>query len=191
MTIGFAVQGSTDRAFVLGLQKRWCPDARLVEGAFRGSTGLSLRRELAKICDDLFCHKGCDVLVFISDADVNDWREVQRREVAKLPANMRGFAIYGMADRNIECWLCADPGYVANVTNRNAQDFAVNDPKGVFQSAMQITRDEKRDQEIVNFVVNAPLRQWLVNSRSFEDFFDQMWAVSKQRECSIENLRAR
>jgi hypothetical protein len=191
MKIGFAVQGSTDRAFVTGLRDRWCPDADLQEGAFRGSTGLSLRRELAKICRDLFNEKGCDLIVFLSDADVADWREVQRHEVAKLPDGLSGFAVYGMADRNIECWLCADPHYVARETARNADDFRVHDPKGAFESGLGINRDEKREERVSALVSNAPvdvLKNWMRNP-SFEDFYDQLWAFSRRRGCQIENLR--
>ncbi len=192
MRIGYAVQGSTDRAFLRGLQERWCAGAEMIEGAFRGSTGLSLRRELARISDVLFFKKGCDLIVFLSDADVADWRKTQRREVAKLPDSIGPFAVYGMADRNIECWLCADPHYIAEKTGRAAEDFLVDDPKGAFESAMQISRDDKREAQIAELVREADvgvLRRWLVKSRSFEDFYDQLWTVSKQRECEIENLR--
>ncbi|MEW6744535.1 MAG: hypothetical protein AB1486_17410 [Planctomycetota bacterium] len=79
-----------------GLRDRWCPDAQMVEGSFRGTTGLSLRRELRKICDDLFERKGCDVLVFLSDADEAAWRKLRRKEVAKLPEQVRVFAVYGI-----------------------------------------------------------------------------------------------
>ena len=192
MRIGYAVQGSTDRAFLHGLKGRWCEDAEMIEGAFRGSTGLSLRRELAKICDDLFSQKGCDVIVFLSDADDANWRGIQRREVGKLPDSIRPFAVYGMADRNIECWLCADSHYIAEKTGREAADFAVADPKGAFESAMYISRDDKREPEITQLVREAPadvLQQWMRKSGSFEDFYDQLLAVSRQRECAIDNLR--
>ena len=193
MRIGYAVQGSTDRAFLYGLKERWCEDAEMVEGAFRGSTGLSLRRELAKICDDLF-GRGCDVIVFLSDSDVDDWRDIQRREVSKLPDSIRPFAVYGMADRNIECWLCADPHYIAQETGWEAGDFSVDDPKGAFESAMHVSRDDKQESKIAALVRNAPtdvLKHWLQHSRSFEDFYDQLWAVSRQRECDLANLRER
>ena len=192
MRIGYAVQGSTDRAFLRGLKERWCEDAEMVEGAFRGSTGLSLRRELAKICNDLFSRKGCDVIVFLSDADEANWCDIQRQEVGKLPDSIRPFAVYGMADRNVECWLCADAQYIAERTGRAAEDFAVDDPKGAFESAMHVSRDDKRESEIAQLVREARadvLQQWLRNSRSFEDFYDQLLAVSRQRECVIENLR--
>ena len=192
MKIGYAVQGSTDRAFLRGLKERWCADAEMVKGAFRGSTGLSLRRELAKICDELFSQKACDVIVFLSDADEAKWREIQRRELDKLPNDIRPFAVYGMADRNIECWLCADPQYIAEKTGRAAEDFTVDDPKGAFESAMRVSRDDKRESEIAALVREAcaeVLQRWLQNSRSFEDFYDQLWTVSRQRECDIDNLR--
>lgn len=192
MRIGYAVQGSTDRAFLHGLKERWCEDAEMVEGAFRGSTGLSLRRELAKICDELFFQKACDVIVFLSDADRADWRTIQRHELNKLPDAIRPFAVYGMADRNIECWLCADRQYIAEKTGRAFEDFAVDDPKAAFESAMDISRDDKRESEIAAFVREAcagVLQCWLQKSKSFEDFYDQLWTVSRQRECDIENLR--
>ncbi|HNQ21727.1 MAG TPA: hypothetical protein PKK06_01385 [Phycisphaerae bacterium] len=191
MKIGYAVQGSTDRAFLRGLRDRWCSGAELVEGAFRGSTGLSLRRELAKICDDLFKHKGCEVIVFLSDADTGEWRDVQRNEVAKLPDRIRAFVVYGMADRNIECWLCGDPQYIASKTGRAVAAFRAENPKGAFESAMGITRDDKKEDEIASLVSEAPpavLKTWY-GQRSFKDFFDQLWAVGRQRGCEIENLR--
>ena len=192
MKIGYAVQGSTDRAFLRGLKKRWCPDAAMVEGLFRGSTGLSLRRELAKICDDLFKQKACDVLVFLSDADSANWRDVRLNELQKLPEDIRSLTVYGIADRNVECWLCADQKYVASRTGRRAEEFRVDDPKRVFESGIGITRDEKKEDEIVALIKDATLdvlKRWLDN-RSFQDFYDQLRAVSKQRECEIENLRA-
>jgi hypothetical protein len=46
MKIGYSVEGSTDRAVLKGLQRRWCPSAELLEGRFRGTTGQSARREI-------------------------------------------------------------------------------------------------------------------------------------------------
>ena len=47
MKIGYYVQGDTDEAVVWGLAKRWCPDAELAEGRFRGASKESFRREIA------------------------------------------------------------------------------------------------------------------------------------------------
>ena len=63
MKIGYYVQGDADEAVVWGLAKRWCPDAELAEGQFRGASKESFRREIAKSLMDLksLTHKG-DVL---------------------------------------------------------------------------------------------------------------------------------
>ena len=44
MKIGYCVQGDVDEAIVRGLAERWCPDAELAEGRFRGSSRGSFRR---------------------------------------------------------------------------------------------------------------------------------------------------
>ena len=36
MKIAYCVEGTTDRAILRGLRDRWCPQAELVEGRFRG-----------------------------------------------------------------------------------------------------------------------------------------------------------
>ena len=48
MKIGYYVQGDTDEAVVKWLAQRWCPDAELAEGQFRGSSRESFKREIAK-----------------------------------------------------------------------------------------------------------------------------------------------
>ena len=45
MKIGYSVEGSTDRAVLQGLKQRWCPEAQLVEGRFRGTSGQSQHRD--------------------------------------------------------------------------------------------------------------------------------------------------
>jgi hypothetical protein len=194
MRIGYAVQGSTDRAFLRGLKDRWCPAAEMVEGAFRGSTGLSLRRELHKICDALLRQKRCERMVVLTDADESDWQDVRKRELGKLPGEFLPFVVYGIADRNIECWLCADPLYIAQKTGRSADEFRTPDPKSAFQCAMAVSRDDKKETEIAALVSqasNTVLKHWLRASRSFEDFYDQLWALRGERDCPIENLRER
>ena len=80
MKIGYYVQGTTDEAFVHGLANRWCPEADLAPGKFRGSSRISFRREIAKALWDLRDDKRCDVLVVLTDSDVTPWRAVKQRE---------------------------------------------------------------------------------------------------------------
>jgi len=61
MSIGYSVEGSTDRAFLEGLRRRWRPDAALIEGSFRGASGISLRRDIPRICQELG-YKGARVI---------------------------------------------------------------------------------------------------------------------------------
>ena len=187
MRIGFSVEGSTDRAVLDGLRMRWCPHADLIEGPYRGSTKQSLRREYRNICQQ-FEARSADVMVFLTDADAEDWREVQRSERSRFPAEYLTSAVHGVADRNVECWISAEPDWLAKQLDTDASRFRCEDPKRAFEEALGIERDNRKEEEIAALVSNAPLQAWLRNA-SFEDFYEQLRDQSQQLGCSIENLR--
>lgn len=186
MKLGYSVEGSTDRALLEGLRQRWCPYAELVEGHFRGTTGQSRRREIPRICVELQI-KGVDSIVFLTDSNGPAWREVLRSENRRCRAEHQHLAVFGVCLRNVECWLAADPDYIANYFGRQRQEFSIDDPKGVVEAAFGITRTEKKEAEIAAFVVDAPLHRWLRNP-SFEEFYKSLRGMSRQLGCEIENL---
>jgi hypothetical protein len=185
--IGFSVQGSTDRALIRGLANRWCPQAELIEGSFRGSTNLSLRREYSKIAEE-FVAKGVDVMVFLTDCDNSDWRQIQRNERGKFPEERRDLAIHGVADRNIESWLSLDAAWLAHELGVEVATFRVEDAKDAFEKAIGISRDDKKEAEIASLVERGPLQNW-IDDASFDDFYLQIRAMSQRLDCQIENLR--
>lgn len=187
MILGYAVEGSTHRAFVNGIARRWCPEAELVEGPFRGSTGLSLRREIRKIVE-AFILKGVNVAVIITDANGRPWREVKMENSNKLSPERRNVTITAIPDRNIESWICADPRYVGEKLNVDAGQFDVPDPKHAFERAAGVSRDDKKEELIAELVEHAPLANWLRNE-SFEEFYENARDLSQQLGCNIENLR--
>jgi hypothetical protein len=188
MKIGYSVEGSTDRAILTGLRDRWCPQAGLVEGRFRGQTGTSRHREIPKICLELST-KGADLIVFLTDSNVNPWREIQKGDSEKCPPQFQHLSVFGVCLRNAECWLAADPGHLAGVFGRNEAEFRVPDPKYIVESAFGVTGTDKQEPAIASYVRTAPLHRWLSNNASFKDFFDQLWQKSKAFGCKIENLR--
>lgn len=183
MKIGYSIEGSTDRAFLKGLRRRWCPHAELVEGRFRGRSGLSQRREVPKTCLELNS-KGVNVIVFLRDANDEDWRQVLRDDRARCPPEYEHLAVFGVCDRNIECWLCADASWLAKRTGKNEETFKLEDPKSAFEKAVDFSSED----EIARLVEEAPIGNWLRN-RSFEAFYDALWQKSRQLDCRIENLR--
>jgi len=188
MKIGYSVEGSTDRAFIDGLRKLWCPHAELEEGRFRGSTIQSRRREYSRMLE-AFALRGIDVVVFLADGDGENWQEVKQNELEYLPAERRQQVVFGVPDRNIECWICADPHWLAEQVGGDAQLFMNNNPKNAFHVALGIGRD-KKEELISELVQRAPVHRWLVN-RSFEDFYEQLRDCSQVHGCHIENLRDR
>jgi hypothetical protein len=186
MKIGYCVEGSTDRAVLRGLNQRWCPHAQLIEGSFRGTTGLSQRREIPKVCIELIA-KGVELIVFLRDANNEDWREVLRAYEGGCRTEHQHVAVFAVCDRNIECWLCADADWLAKETQHEAAVFRVDDPKSAFARARGIMGSDKKESEITALVQRAPLKKWLSN-RSFREFYDRVRAKSKEQGCKIENL---
>jgi hypothetical protein len=191
MKIGYYVQGTADEAFVHGLAVRWCPDAELAQGKFRGSSGESFRREVAKALRDLRDDKHCDVIVVLTDSDVNPWREVKRREWDRVPADCRHLCVFGVAERNIECWLAADRPALAKEIGCDLEDIPAGDPSGFVKRRFGLgERDANRDaakEQIGRFVAEVSLKAWIETSDSFEDFYRDVRSLAAQRGCAIPN----
>jgi hypothetical protein len=191
MRIGYYVQGDNDEALIWGLAQRWCPKAERAPGKFRGSSGVSFRREIRNALVDLKDDKGCDILVVLTDADVNPWREVKRREWQKVPLEYQHLTVFGVADRNVECWLAIDRQALATELQCQADDIPHDDPSGFIKRRLGYTQrgaDKQAIKERVrDFVGNAPLRTWIEDSDSFEDFYQEARRLSQQTECAIPN----
>jgi hypothetical protein len=186
MKIAFCVEGSADRAILWGLRNRWCPDADLVEGRFRGQLP---RSQIAKECKILGA-KGVDLIIFLRDSNVENWRDVLRTDEAKCPPEYRHIAIFGVCDRNAECWIAADPDHLAAHVARPRHEFVSDDPSPFVKAGFGMVGFDKEEKEpqVAAYVTTAPLRNWLRND-SFGNFYGQLWQMSKQFGCDIENLR--
>jgi hypothetical protein len=190
MRIGYCVEGSTDRAFIEGFRRRWCPDAILFEGPFRGTTGVSLRREIPKICQSLSANH-CDIIVFLTDSNDQTWHDIIVQQKSKIPAEYEHQTLSGVAERNIECWLTADPEWFAEMMGPRfvGNDFRIADPKGIVERALEISGQDKQEEKIACLVRDAPLRKWLDCSNSFKKFYEDARDLSVQFPCSIPNER--
>lgn len=190
MKIGYYVQGDTDEAVVWGLAKRWCPDAELdFEERFRGASGESFRREISKSLLALK-YNGCDILVVLTDADANPWREVKKRESAKIPTECEHLTLFGVADRNIECWLAIDRDALACELKCPVEDIPSDDPSHFVKRKFGLThRDEKQEAKarVRDYVAQASLRSWIEGSNSFRDFYGDARRFATQNGCLIKN----
>ncbi len=191
MRIGYVVQGDADEAVVRGLVDRWCQTAESVRGMFRGQSGESLRRELPKALHALRDQMQCDLLVVLTDADNDRWQDVKRREWTRVPADCQDICLFGVADRNIECWLAADRNALSEELGCSETDIPREDPSGFVKRRFGLgQRDDSREnakQRIARFVAAAPLKNWISNAPSFNDFYQSARALAGQRRCEIPN----
>lgn len=193
MKIGYYVQGSADEAFVHGLAQRWCPDAERAQSKFRGSSGISFRREIEKALWDLRDDKSCDLLVVLTDSDENAWRDVQKREWARVPVDCRHMCVFGVAERNIECWLAIDRVALARELQCDPSDIPTDDPSSFVKRRFGLgerdaARTEAKDR-VSRFVKGAPMKSWIEGSESFEEFYEDVRRLAKQRKCDLPNER--
>ena len=194
MKIGYYVQGDADEAVVRGLARRWCPDAALAPGRFRGSSNESFRRELSKSLMDLVGVRACDVVIVLTDADVNTWREVRKRETERIPQDYRHVTVFGVAERNIEWWLAIDRNALAQELGCRVEDIPGDEPdlSGFVKRRFGMThRDTREDAKarVCTYVLEASLRPWIEGSRSFEDFYTRARQWALQNGCSLPNER--
>ncbi len=157
----------------------------MVEGRFRGTTRGRLRAEIPKICEELRQHEA-DVFVFLTDADVAEWTRVKLQEARRVPEKYRARTVYGVADRNIESWLAAEPSYLAGRLKVSMSELSVPDPKGVIERQLR-TLFTSKEAEIALIVKAAPMIQWLKNSKSFAKFYEEVRDLSQQLGCDIPN----
>ena len=194
MKIGYYVQGDADEAVVWGLAKRWCPDAELVKGPFRGSTNVALKRELhIALSMNLKDDKRCDVIVFLTDADADLWRDVKRRESNSIPTDCQHLTLFGVANRNIECWLAIDRSALARELKCSEEDIPKDNPSDFVKRHFGLTGRNKQEAKarICNYVAHASLKTWIEGSDSFEAFYKETRRWATQNECSIPNERER
>ncbi len=184
MKIGWIVEGSTDKAFLYGLKKRWCPEAELIELGFRGS---KLRpRNYPKSCAQAR-HDNCNFVVILTDSNNSDLNTVYKNERQYLKAEHKHFTVIGVAVRNIECWICADADYIASKYHGDPNDLRSGDPKRVFQKMLAITTFDKKENEIEELVCQHPNFKPLLSLASFSRFYTDICNLAKQNGCYIPN----
>lgn len=195
MKIGYYVQGTVDEAFVKGLSERYCPKAVLAKGKFRGASAPSLRRDLRIALLDLRNNHSCDYLVVLTDADDAEWHDIYKREWDKVPIDCKHITVFGVANRNIECWLSIDRSALAAELGCKAEDIPTDNPSGFVKRKFGVgsrgTERQAGKERIEKFVSEVSFYNWLQNCKSFEHFWDQIYTLSKQSDCTIPNERER
>lgn len=192
MKLGYCVQGSADEAFVKGFAKRYCVSPSFEEPYFRGESGLTLRREIKKALQELI-HKACHYVVILTDSDTSDWKEVYKREWKKVPDQYQHLTVFGVADRNIECWLALDRHALAKELGCDVSDIPSDNPSEFVKRSFGITGRQREDglRRIEEFVQRVKLNDWIKSSNSFEAFYERIRELSKQAtsSCHIPNER--
>ena len=183
------VEGSVDRAFLRGLKERYCRTAQLVEGIYRGRSGATIRRELTIELPLLFKKEDCVFVVVLTDSNDQDWMTIFNREFNKVPVDLRYKTIYGVAQRNIECWLCLDRDALARRLNCEPQELDVPDPSRVVKRRFGFVRDpfenEQAEHLVSDFVSDSAYHTLTNRSSSFKHFWNQVREKAALANCQL------
>jgi hypothetical protein len=113
-------------------------------------------------------------------------------ERGRVPVAYRDTTVVGAPDRNIECWLSANPTDLASQTECDTDAIVQarrDDPKGVVQAVFKQCADERGvvlyDLMSV-FVAKAPLAKWLEDA-SFKSFYERCQELAQAFDCSLPN----
>jgi len=194
MRVGLLGEGETDVAVLRGLVRGACPGAETIRGEFRGRTRKRRRRELRDELAGLFRGQRCACALDLVDANEQGWLAAADRERASVPDEHAHLVAVGAPDRNIECWLSADPDDLARETGCDADTIRrarEGDPKGDVQAAFRrAAADRGRDvsEVMTEFAAGAPLATWMAET-SFEAFWDECRQLAGALGCDLPNPR--
>ncbi len=191
--IGIIYQGPNDLGFLQGLCRRLRCDAELIPAISRGRTRISIRRQASKIWQS-FRKAGVDLVVRLTDADAERWQDVKREEERHFPQEARSVLVCGVATRNLEHWLVADPGYAKDALGLGPEALAAAEAiTGNVKAAIVDRRrnGEKHSDFVERLVADAPrevFRRWL-QTESLGSFYDVCRAAAHRENCQVPNER--
>lgn len=195
MKIGCHIEGIADRCFVEGLLARYCQHAELIEPIRRGGRKgkkLRLRHDIRQAVVELRA-KRADYIVILTDADNQKWRDKKNKELDHVPDDAKHIVIFGVPERNIECWIACDRRGLATFLQCSETDIPNDNPKSFVGRSFNLTeRDDTRRRgcsRLRDYVRKANLDIWLRKSTSFADFWDQIYQLGKQHNNCIPNER--
>ncbi len=189
--IGIIYQGPNDLGFLQGLRRRLRCEAELIPAISRGRTRISIRRQASKIWLS-FRKARVDLVVRLTDADTDRWQDVKREEERRFPQEARSVLVCGVATRNLEHWLVADPGYAKDALGLGPEALAtVEAVTGNVKAAISQRRKpgEGHSDVVERLVIGAPpdvFQRWLQNE-SLGVFYDDCRAAARRENCQVPN----
>lgn len=188
-------QGPNDLGFLEGLRDRLGCDAELVDYSRDPSLrqrGSYTRRSDARLIWQRF--RNVDLIVRLTDGDTYRPQEACRTEGQRWPEEAKSLLIVGVCDRDVEHWLCLDPGYAGRVLGFDPGHLPADREarSGFIKNRIRrVCPDGEYQSFVAGIVKKAPpesLKRWLENG-AFADFYEQCRAAAQRHDCPVTNLR--
>lgn len=190
--VGIICQDANSRGFLMGLQQRiGCP-AELEEPTIAVGRSSTMTRRQAKLAWLDFQHKGVDLIIRFTDADVARWQDVRRQELAVFPSEARSLLVCGVATANVEEWLALEPHYLAGQLEVPEAELRTSKSLAALIKSRLLRiqgAEENRSDVVARLVSGASVqvfRKWLENE-ALRTFYDDCRAAAASAGRPVNN----
>jgi hypothetical protein len=97
--------------------------------------------------------------------------------------------VFGVAERNIECWLSTDRRQLASCLECSPEEIPTEDPSGFVQRRFALSDPANAQNRVRDFVADAGLKAWINDSESFAMFYDDVRDLAARCNCKLPNER--
>ena len=177
-------------AVLEGLRRRFCPEASAVRGGIRMPLGPGAKRRLRQAFVVHQSDGEVTLGLLLVDADDEGWAARARGQHQRMPEELRDLLAVGVPDRDVECWLAADPHDLAAKVGGDEQAMLrarQQDLKALVHGAFRQAADREGVglyDLMASFVESAELREWFEQT-SFEEFWHECQALARRVECEL------
>lgn len=186
MRAGYFCEDWAHRAFLTGLRDKCCPSAELIEVGVRGRSKQSLLREIRGVCAGID-RKGAGILVCLRDANDENWQVALAAEKSKVPNSHQHRTIYGVASRNVECWVVLDREHARAELGLPNADLSAPDPKGHVRRGLGARSHGDPEAELVRVVRGMSIQRSVSSgtpaARSLQTFCEDARDLGQRLGC--------
>ncbi len=194
MRIAYIAEDVNHDCLIKALSNKLCGDrVELLRGRYEGRGKPGILRAIKgkkrgthkrdSVLNLLLNRDAVTFVIVLVDSDNGFQETYDQFSKAVLPQFLHKVVIC-VARRNVECWFLSDP-------KCNKSRFGIDkledlkSAKKIFKDGMGITARNRKKDDVTQFILEAPLKEWYKHSPSFKKSYDSIRAFTGNVNCEI------